>query len=133
MKAEVEEVQVVSGEVEVTLAYTIDSGDGVKLALTDPGRTRLIDNKGRVWPYKTSSGLNAVRPTEQAKQNDLRWFTVRAGTQRVTAILTFSPPEANAALASGLVFRLSSEQWFWYYNETFTLVFRGLALPTPPQ
>ena len=58
LKIEVEEVQVVSGEVEVTLAYSCKTTMGI--AFTDPGTTRLLDNKGRVWPYKTSSGLNAL-------------------------------------------------------------------------
>lgn len=139
LKAEVEEVQLVSGDVEVTLAYTCKYG--MKLALTDPAKTRLIDNKGKVWPYKTSTGLNPLQLKEPKDYYNPRWFTVPGGTTRATAILTFSPPDANAALASGTVFRLSSEQWTsgasgsseFEYGQTFTFVFRSLALPGPPQ
>lgn len=133
IKAEVEEVQLVAGEVEVTLAYTCDCV-GAVLALTDEGRTRLIDNRGRVWPHKTSSGLNALGLELNVKSNDPRLFTVPGGTKRVTAILTFSPPDANAGSASGTMFRLSSEQWLGVFGgwQRFTLLFRGLA-PMRPQ
>lgn len=137
-KIEIEEVQVVSGEVEVILIYTCKSKYDVRYALTDPGKTRLVDNRGRVWPYKTSSGLNVITAKDSRGTQDTRWVTVPGGTDnRMTATLTFSPPDANAALASGTVFRLSSEQWYYNWNnsvtEAFTLVFRGLALPTPAQ
>jgi hypothetical protein len=135
-KIEVEEVQVVSREVEVTLIYTCKAKYDEKFALTDPGKTRLIDNKGRVWPYKTSSGLNVITVKESPGPADPRWVRVQAGTNnRVPATLTFSPPDINATLESGTVFRLSSEQLNYHannYMETFTLVLRGLA-PARPQ
>ena len=134
-KIEAEEVQVVSGEVEVTLIYTCKAKYDEKFALTDSGKTRLIDNKGRVWPYKTSSGLHVITVKDAygmstTWSDNPRWVTVPGGTNRVAATLTFSPPDVNATLESGTVFRLSSEQLNYHannYMETFTLVLRGLA------
>ncbi|MBI3989865.1 MAG: hypothetical protein HY347_09650 [candidate division NC10 bacterium] len=140
LKVEVADVQILKdGQVEVTLAYTNGGDKDVKVALVDPqNKTRLTDEKGNRYPYKTSSGLNA----EPKESDSPDWFDLAAGAKGMTTILTFAPPEGIKPEEKGSVFRFVSEQR-WIEGDrrsTFTLALRGLSAmqlqagvaPTPP-